>query len=48
VSLRASIASVCDAALREVEREKTDFEFLATICDDFRAGLSTPAAVSAA
>ena len=48
VPLRASIASVCDAALREVEREKTDFEFLATICDDFRAGLSTPAAVSAA
>lgn len=48
VALRASIASVCDAALREVEREKTDFDFLAGICDDFRAGLSTQAAASAA
>ena len=48
VALRASIVSVCDAALREVEREKTDFDFLATICDDFRAGLSAQAAVSAA
>jgi flagellar biosynthesis regulator FlaF len=42
VPLRASIVSVCDAALREVEQEKPDFEFLAGICDDFRAGLSTP------
>ena len=42
VPLRASIASVCLAALREVEQEKTDFEFLAGICDDFRIGLSTP------
>ncbi len=48
VALRASIVSVCDAALREVEREKTDFDFLAGICDDFRAGLSTQAAVNAA
>lgn len=45
--LRASVVSVCDAALREVEEEKTDFEFLAGICDDFRAGLSTPVAGSA-
>ena len=48
VPLRASIASVCNAALREVEQEKADFEFLAGICDDFRAGLSAPVAVSAA
>jgi flagellar biosynthesis regulator FlaF len=50
VPLRASIVSVCDAALREVEGggEETDFEFLAGICDDFRAGLSTPVAGSAA
>ena len=48
VALRASIASVCEAALREVEREKADFDFLAGICDDFRAGLSTQANVSAA
>ena len=47
VPLRASIASVCEAALREVEQEKADFEFLAGICDDFRAGLSTPVAGSA-
>ena len=47
VPLRASIVSVCDAALREVEQEKTDFEFLAGVCDDFRIGLSTPVIGSA-
>jgi flagellar biosynthesis regulator FlaF len=46
--LRASVVSVCHAALREVEQEETDFEFLASICDDFRTGLSTPIADSAA
>ena len=48
VPLRASIISVCDAALREAEQEKADFEFLAGLCDDFRIGLSTPVASSAA
>lgn len=38
--LRASIASVCAAALREVEREEADLDFLAGLCDDFAAGLS--------
>lgn len=40
MSLRAAIASVCGAALREVEQEAADLEFLAAICDDFSAGLS--------
>jgi flagellar biosynthesis regulator FlaF len=48
VQLRASIASVCDAALREVEQENSDFDFLAEICDDFKAGLSSPIGVNAA
>ena len=39
VTLRASIASVADAALREAGRDIPDFEFLASICDDFAAGL---------
>lgn len=43
VQLRAAIASVCEAALREVDQENADLEFLAGLCDDFRAGLSTTA-----
>lgn len=38
--LRATIASVCRAALREADRDEADLEFLAGICDDFCAGLS--------
>ena len=39
VDLRASIASVCACALREVERPDADLEFLAALCDDFQGGL---------
>jgi hypothetical protein len=39
LALRASIVSVCDCALREVEKPDTDLEFLAMFCDDFQQGL---------
>jgi hypothetical protein len=37
--LRLSIASVSRRALREAEGEQPDLEFLASIADDFAAGL---------
>jgi flagellar biosynthesis regulator FlaF len=48
LALRAAIASICETALREVERQKADLDFLATLCDDFVAGLSASPAASAA
>ena len=47
-ALRAAIASVCAAALREVEAPECDLEFLSAICEDFAAGLSTQLAPVAA
>jgi hypothetical protein len=44
--LRASIASVAEAALRDAEGEAPDFNFLAGICDDFAAGLSARGAAA--
>jgi hypothetical protein len=40
VPLRASIASVCETALREADSEGSDLDFLAAVCDDFSAGLA--------
>ncbi len=48
VPLRAAIASVCGAALREADQEDADLEFLACICDDFAAGLSARPGAAAA
>ncbi|MBP0447661.1 hypothetical protein J8J14_23160 [Roseomonas sp. SSH11] len=39
--IRGNIASVARVALADIEGEKTDFTFLAEICDNFAAGLRT-------
>jgi hypothetical protein len=44
--LRASIASVAEAALRDAASGAPDFDFLAGICDDFAAGLSARGAAA--
>ncbi|TCZ57986.1 flagellar biosynthesis regulator FlaF [Roseicella aquatilis] len=46
--LRGSIASVCGAALREADAPEGDLDFIASICDDFAAGLSAQPGTAAA
>ncbi|HEY8611422.1 MAG TPA: flagellar biosynthesis regulator FlaF [Roseomonas sp.] len=41
VEIRENIASVARVALADIDGEKTDFSFLAEICDNFAGGLRT-------
>lgn len=45
--LRASIASVSAAVLREVDQPKPDLDFIAAIAEDFSAGLAARPAAAA-